>query len=162
MIRLEPMSQDAWDERMRTELPRYAEDQTKTGNWSQINALEKAREQFETLLPDGIKTVDHHMHHLIEESTGKIVGYLWFQERTEYPLPYTFLCHLFVDEPHRRKGIATAALKAMDRFVQRRGMGKIQLHVFGHNSGARALHRKLGYEETNVIMTKRLIDGPVA
>ena len=41
-------------------------------------------------------------------------------------------------------------------------MGKIQLHVFGHNSGARALYRKLGYEETNVIMTKRLIDGPVA
>jgi hypothetical protein len=30
--------------------------------------------------------------------------------------------------------------------------------VFGSNSGARALYRKAGYEETNVMMLKR-VDG---
>jgi predicted GNAT family acetyltransferase len=30
------------------------------------------------------------------------------------------------------------------------------LHVFGHNQVARALYEKIGYEVTNVLMSKKL------
>jgi ribosomal protein S18 acetylase RimI-like enzyme len=36
------------------------------------------------------------------------------------------------------------------------GIQKVTLHVFGDNTVARSLYRKLGFVETNVVMAKSL------
>jgi RimJ/RimL family protein N-acetyltransferase len=36
------------------------------------------------------------------------------------------------------------------------GADKVELHVFGHNQGARALYEKLGYTPTSIVMVKPL------
>jgi RimJ/RimL family protein N-acetyltransferase len=41
------------------------------------------------------------------------------------------------------------------------GAGKVELHVFGHNHGARALYEKLGYTTTSIVMTKAVIKEDV-
>jgi RimJ/RimL family protein N-acetyltransferase len=32
--------------------------------------------------------------------------------------------------------------------------GKVELHVFGHNHGVRALYEELGYTATSIVMAK--------
>jgi len=44
----------------------------------------------------------------------------------------------------------------LETLVRGMGMSAISLHVFGHNTAARALYGKLGFETTNVLMTKRI------
>ena len=36
---------------------------------------------------------------------------------------------------------------------------KVELHVFGHNPGARALYERSGFATTSVVMSKRLDGG---
>ena len=49
-------------------------------------------------------------------------------------------------------------MTALEETVRALGLDEIRLHVFGHNGAARALYRKLGFVETNVMMAKQL--GP--
>jgi RimJ/RimL family protein N-acetyltransferase len=41
------------------------------------------------------------------------------------------------------------------------GLDKIALHVFAHNHAARAMYKKLGYQTTDVMISKKL-DTPKA
>jgi ribosomal protein S18 acetylase RimI-like enzyme len=41
--------------------------------------------------------------------------------------------------------------------ARRMGAETIRLHVFGHNTAARPLYVKLGYEPTNIVMAKPLV-----
>jgi ribosomal protein S18 acetylase RimI-like enzyme len=48
---------------------------------------------------------------------------------------------------------------ALEARVISMGLDVISLHVFGHNRAARSLYEKLGYETTNVYMSKKLSIG---
>ena len=67
-----------------------------------------------------------------------------------------FIYDIAVDPEHRRKGHAQAALAEIEAYARANGCLGVMLHVFGNNTGARQLYRKAGYEETNVIMLKRV------
>lgn len=54
----------------------------------------------------------------------------------------------------RRQGDAKASFDALEPLVRELGLTRIGLHVFGHNPGARALYRKLGYSVTSVNMRR--------
>ena len=49
-----------------------------------------------------------------------------------------------------------AALAAVEDYARQHGCIGVMLHVFGTNTGARALYGKAGYDETNVMMLKRV------
>ena len=59
-------------------------------------------------------------------------------------------------ESHRRRGYGTRALQALEHVAAEHGIGRIALHVFGHNAAARALYQKAGFKETHVTMAKEL------
>jgi ribosomal protein S18 acetylase RimI-like enzyme len=40
--------------------------------------------------------------------------------------------------------------------VKNKGFEQLGLHVFGHNKIARALYESLGFETTNMVMSKKL------
>jgi RimJ/RimL family protein N-acetyltransferase len=44
----------------------------------------------------------------------------------------------------------------MEEVVKIAGLNVIGLHVFGYNTGARAMYEKLGFEVTDVMMRKWL------
>ena len=44
----------------------------------------------------------------------------------------------------------------MEDYARATGCIGVMLHVFGSNAGARQLYLKAGYDETNVIMLKRV------
>ncbi len=67
-----------------------------------------------------------------------------------------FVYDLKVFEPFRRQGHAEHAMRLLEQVVRDHGAQKLSLHVFGDNHGARQLYVKLGYAETNVMMSKSL------
>ena len=60
------------------------------------------------------------------------------------------------EAPHQRRGYATEAFTALEADARSRGLSAIGLHVFGHNTGARAFYEKLRYEATHIHMFKRV------
>ncbi|EQD45936.1 protein containing GCN5-related N-acetyltransferase, partial [mine drainage metagenome] len=52
---------------------------------------------------------------------------------------------------------AAAALRELENVAKQAGADRISLHVFAHNEGAISLYRKLGYEPTNLVLSKRLM-----
>ena len=68
-----------------------------------------------------------------------------------------WLYSVAVDPNHRRRGIATALVQAMERLLAERGCPKINLQVFPSNAQAVAFYRALGFAvEERISMGKVL------
>jgi ribosomal protein S18 acetylase RimI-like enzyme len=155
MTRLVLMSEDDYQKFITWAVADYAQEQVKAGTWQSENAMELSKKAFDTLLPDGLLTVDHYLYVIVGEANNQ-VGYLWFGIRKEGGSHFALLCDLVIFETYRRRGHASRALLAMEDEVRSQGVTKILLHVFGHNEKARALYRKSGYVERNVTMVKEI------
>ena len=108
------------------------------------------------MLPQGLETEGQHVLR-IADADGRTVGLLWYMERQESAVPSVFICELRILEPFRRRGYATAAMRALEVHTRREhDAQRIVLHTFAHNQAARTLYKSLAYRETNVTMAKDL------
>ena len=157
MVRLVPMTEDEYRDYMSSAVGEYAQEVAQANDWPIERALQVAEEQFRELLPQGLSTL-HHRFLVIEESAPPAgrVGMLWFAVEHKGPKPHAFLYDFRIDEAFRRRGYGTQALQALEVQVRKLGLDTITLHVFGHNSAARALYKKMGYAEVDLIMSKML------
>jgi ribosomal protein S18 acetylase RimI-like enzyme len=154
MITLRKMTQDEYDAWRFMSIAAYAAEHVRAGNWSKEEAPEEARKAFEHYLPNGLDTEGHYVCAIVADTTGEKVGHLWYCVESTKAGPRLFIPDVGIDEPHRRKGHATAALKELEREAARLGTSAIRLHVFGNNTAARKLYAGLGYAETDVQMVK--------
>ena len=120
-----------------------------------MGALERARADFEYLLPRGLDTPDNFLFEILEED-GLVVGFAWLAIERKYGAASAYLYDIGIHAAHRRKGHAMRALRALEDFATGAGATSIGLNVFANNGGAQALYRKLGYTPTNFNMRKRL------
>lgn len=155
MVRLDPMTPDEFDAFATHSLPLYADQKVAAGNWTAAEAPQRAIDEFARLLPDGAGTAGHHLFTIRADDAGDTVGTIWLGIATEGP-PAGYVFDVIIHEPHRRKGYAAAALRALEAEASQLGLKEIKLHVFGNNPNAQALYAKLGYGVTNVNMSKRL------
>jgi ribosomal protein S18 acetylase RimI-like enzyme len=134
-------------------VPDYAAEKVASGQWSAEESLARSAREFAELLPQGLATPDHHLFTLVD-AQGAAVGSLWFaiKARPQGRIAYVF--DIAVVPARRREGHARRAFVALEDEVQRRGLSGIALHVFGHNTGARALYDTLGYQPTNISLFK--------
>jgi GNAT superfamily N-acetyltransferase len=132
----------------------YAEEKVSAGNWRPENALRQSQEVHDRLLPDGLASAHQHLYTI--ELAGRPVGRLWLSADAETAGGAGFIYDVFVDEPFRRRGVATRALRLLEEEALALGLRTLALHVFGFNTTARALYEKLGYSVTNVNMAKSL------
>jgi ribosomal protein S18 acetylase RimI-like enzyme len=85
------------------------------------------------------------------------VGALWIGPHPQIPDGRSWWVYdIEIDEEHRRRGYARAALRRAEEEVRRLGGTTLGLNVFGFNSEARGLYESLGYEVHSVQMRKRL------
>ena len=85
------------------------------------------------------------------------MGELWIGRREGDPLgDALWVYSVRIDEDHRGRGYGRAAMLFAEEEARRLGFPRIALNVFGGNAVARGLYRSLGYEETAVVMRKRL------
>jgi ribosomal protein S18 acetylase RimI-like enzyme len=155
VTRLEPMTQARYEGWLVATIRDYAAEKVAAGNWRESEALALATAEFADHLPNGLETPGHEIRSMIDVA-GEAVGYAWFTIETRQVGRVVFIYDIAVDRDHRRKGHAQAALAEIEEYTRANECVGVMLHVFGNNTGARQLYQKAGFEETNVIMLKRV------
>jgi ribosomal protein S18 acetylase RimI-like enzyme len=154
-VQLAPMSAEEFEKWKPANIADYAKQHTIGGRWTADEAQHKSREEFESLLPQGLATPDHRLYSIVRSTDRKATGMLWIQIQSA-PRPASFVFNIEIFKPFRRRGYGTQAMKLLEQEARSLGLENIRLHVFGHNAAARSLYEKLGYVATNIQMTKRL------
>ncbi len=154
MIQLLPIEQADFEVFLEQEIIGYAEDKVKSGNWQAEDALEKSRKEFERYLPDGRHSKDQFVFTIFDDEAQRKLGVLWVQVKMDEPRREAFILDFVIDEQFRGKGYGKQALAALDEKLMEMGSESVGLHVFGHNTNAFELYKKMGYEVTNINMRK--------
>jgi ribosomal protein S18 acetylase RimI-like enzyme len=155
MFRLEPMDEVTYEAWRASSQRSYASEKVKAGNWKAEEAEGLSREAFDKLLPGGRETAGHEIR-AMRNDAGEKVGHAWFTIEDREQGRVVFIYDIEVDEAHRRRGYARLALAEIDDYAREQGCIGVMLHVFAYNEAARNLYRSQGYEETNVMMLKRV------
>ena len=154
---LRPMTPASYAVYLQHAVAGYAEDNVASGRWPAEGALTRSQADFDTLLPQGLATPDHHLFDLHAGADGPVVGFLWFGIDVSRGLRSAFVYDLGIHAPWRRQGHATRAYTALESRVRSFGLDRIGLHVFGFNTEAQALYARLGYGVTGLNLQKQLI-----
>jgi ribosomal protein S18 acetylase RimI-like enzyme len=157
MVQLVPMMESEYASYIEPAIEAYAQEKIRAGNYHPEGALQRARREFEALLPQELATPQQHFYTILDPDSGVKVGFVWLGIQGEGVKRFPTLFQLWISEDYRRRGYGTNALLALEERVAALGFDEIWLHVFGHNLAARALYEKLGYAATNVSMCKRLV-----
>ncbi len=155
MVELIEMTEAQFDSFIDALLPEYADDKVRAGDWSEAEAMSKARAQIGALLPDGPATNEHYL--FAASSEGRQVGVLWLGEQERAGKRSAFIYEIQIFEQFRRRGYGAQTLSALEEKVRDLGMGEISLHVFGRNQAARNLYAKHGFVEVDVTMAKTIL-----
>lgn len=150
MVELVPIEQEEFEIFLQRAIREYAEDHVRNGNWSPDGALEKSKKEFESLLPEGIRSKDQYVYSIRNGDTR--VGVLWVQIKDQRAFIYDFL----VEEEFRGKGYGKQALAALDEILTSMDVNSVALHVFGDNVTAQELYKKMGFQVTGLHMRKKL------
>ena len=156
MIKLLPIEQHDFDAFLEREIFDYAQDKIKSGNWLPEQAMEKSRAEFQSLLPDGLATKDQYVFTIFDDETGNKLGVMWFQAKQDDPRRRAFINDFVIEEKFRGKGFGKKAMQALHEKLQDMLVESVGLHVFAHNTNAIALYEKMGYEVTNLYMSKTI------
>jgi ribosomal protein S18 acetylase RimI-like enzyme len=143
---------EAW---LRGAIDGYAAHHAAAGSWPAEGSVERAQREFDELLPDGLQTAQHHL--LVATANGGRVGILWLKVPPPGEEP-AFVYDVEVDPDQRGRGYGRAIMVAAETYSIDHGARRIRLHVFGANTVARSLYESLGYDVTNVVMAKSLVD----
>jgi ribosomal protein S18 acetylase RimI-like enzyme len=152
MIKLVPLQQEDFKPYLERGIREYADDHVRNGNWTAEEALERSRKEFDQLLPDGVNSKDQFLYSIIDDPDGNKVGLLWAQVKDHKAFIYDFI----IDESFRGKGYGKQALLALDEKLQSMKVESVGLHVFGDNTTAQELYKKMGYQITGIHMRKVL------
>lgn len=156
MVKLVPMTPVEFNNYIEIAIREYAEEHVQAGNWSEARSLEASRAEFSALLPDGVASTGQYLFTIVDDSTGAVVGMIWYADRPRAGRPAAFVYDFRIDEKFRRQGYATWAMYALDEILKARGINQVSLHVFGNNRAAWALYEKVGYQVSDLLMVKQL------
>ncbi|MEU4689484.1 GNAT family N-acetyltransferase [Actinoplanes sp. NPDC023714] len=148
-VRLVPMTEDEYKPWRAGAEVHFAESATASGRNPQ-EAARDAAETYARLLPDEFATEDHHFWYAYDGD--RRVGFLWIKVTRDT----AFIYNVAVEEGLRRLGYGRAIMLAGERWCRENALTRIGLHVFAHNTGARALYEQLGFAETGRNMAKDL------
>ena len=90
---------------------------------------------------------------------SEVVGVIWFAPRIAGSNQW-WIFDIEIDEAHRRRGHARAALQLAQIEAKQNGASSIGLNVFAFNEGAHELYESLGYQPMSIQMQLPLADQP--
>ncbi|WP_250031081.1 GNAT family N-acetyltransferase [Paractinoplanes maris] len=148
-VRLEPMTGDQYEPWRAEAEAHYARSVAASGR-SARDAARAAAAKYAELLPDEFATPGHHFWYAYDRA--RRVGFLWVKVTDDT----AFVYNVAVEPDLRRRGYGRAIMLAAERWCQDNALTRIGLHVFAHNTGARALYEQLGFIETGRNLAKDL------
>ncbi|MEK3789646.1 GNAT family N-acetyltransferase [Paenibacillus sp. FSL K6-1230] len=158
-IQLRRMNGEEYERFIKRLIQDYAADKVQAGTWTEEEAPRLAEESLHTYLPQGLDTPDAYLYVItLREQQGdeQGIGIIWFNI-TDTPVgPEAFILEFWIEDAYQGQGYAKQTLRALDEEARNRGIRKIGLHVFGHNTRAFELYKKRGYVVTDIQMSKEL------
>ena len=154
MSKLVPMTQPEYDEYLKHLIPDYAADNVRAGYWDESEALEKSRQQIDSLLPQGLQTKDHYIFTLVDGE--QTVGMIWLRAQLDRAVKSGFIFDVMVAEKFRGKGYGKQLMLLIEEKARELGLKSIGLHVFAYNKVAKNLYESIGYEISSLNMIKKL------
>jgi len=148
------MTQPEYDVYLKHLIPDYAADNVRAGYWDESEALEKSRQQIESLLPQGLQTKDHYIYTLVDGEQA--VGMIWLRAQLDRAVKSGFIFDVMVDEKFRGKGYGKELMLLIEEKARELGLQSIGLHVFAYNKVAKNLYESMGYEVSSLNMVKKL------
>ena len=98
---------------------------------------------------------------LVADLDGTVVGFVAGEERAHWSGdPELYVGELAVDPQHEGRGVGRALIDAVSEHARALGLHTISLDTGAANTNARAFYERLGFEEEDVKLTKRL-DGMI-
>lgn len=117
-------------------------------------ALAQSTEQLNAGLPHGVTTPGQLFWKAVDGDDE--VGFLWLSLPGTVYEDMAWLSEINVAAGRRGQGYGHQIMAAGEAELTGRGVGRIGLHVFGHNVGARRLYLRLGYRIFTQVRT-----GPI-
>ncbi len=158
-VTLFPMPAAEFDAYRRITLEHYAADLLRMEGGTVASTAQRAAQDFETLLPEGMHTDNQHFFTLQCVARQTTIGYLWLGENATERGPGAFIYDMLILPACRGMGYGTQTLREAEAWARQRGMTHIGLAAFGHNEGALRLYRRMGYQTTQLRMSKALAVG---
>lgn len=158
MLHLRKMTQQEYQEYLTTAITDYAEEKIIAETWQKEEALELAKNSFQQLLPQGSET-DHEYLYMIQlENSEEVIGNLWVHLEKKSELTIFFIYDFIIFDAYRNQGFGRKALAALEILAKQKNVQRIDLHVFAHNKGAVHLYQSVGFEATDISMSKKVVD----
>jgi mycothiol synthase len=104
----------------------------------------EAVRQLEQVLPAGAATEGQLLFRAVDDD-GAEVGFLWLSLPGTFFPELAWLAEIEVAADRRGRGHGTQMIAAGEAELRERGIDRLGLHVFGHNTGAQRLYDRLGY-----------------
>jgi len=151
-LRLRAMTAGEFDVFLARSEAGYAQAHVDAGDWDGEGAVQRAREETQSLLPEGLDTP---RMLFVTAEADIVVGRAWVALEQDIRAG-AWIFDIEIDAPHRGKGYGGALLAALERLAREHGAHAIGLNVFAGNEVACGLYRKAGYEPTSLHMRKEL------
>ena len=153
-IYLENMKQQTFKPFYEESIIQYAAEHVKSGDWEEEESIERARTEFENLLPEGLNTSNQYLLSVINNDVN--IGYLWLHIFAFKEQKKCFIYDIKIKDTYRGHGLGTKTMECLEGYCKDKDVETIGLHVFGHNKRAVSLYNKMGFETTNYRMEKKL------
>jgi ribosomal protein S18 acetylase RimI-like enzyme len=137
----------------------YAAENVKGGCWRAEDALGLSRAETEHMLAQGLETPDQYLFEILAADEEEPVGYVWLAALPRGTVKAAFVVQLSIKSRFRRQGHARAALGLIEQRARELGLSGMELHVFAHNPGARALYESVGYKASSTNMIKSFAEN---
>ena len=154
MISLRPMSQPEFDDYLERAVPEYAQAHLDNGVPDRARALERAKGDYLSLLPAGLKSDSMHLLSICAAGRERPIGMVWYEMREDDGRKSAFIYDFRIDEAERGKGYGKETLARIDERLRSLGARSVGLNVLGHNQRARALYEKHGFKVESIAMRK--------
>lgn len=148
-----PDEYEAWQSAIAEE---YAAEQVASGAWPADGAVERARAENTSRLPEGLQTPRMLLLRGVD-ALGEPVGRAWVGLDHPRGAPgVAFLYDFEIVEGRRGSGLGRAMLTAVEHAASEAGADALELNVFGGNATAIGLYSSSGYAVITQQMRKPL------
>jgi ribosomal protein S18 acetylase RimI-like enzyme len=131
----------------------YAEESVNAGRWTREEALGKARDETEKILPEKERTTGNFLNWIMRGEEQ--IGYVWAGVSDNKP-GEAFIYGIEVDEGQRGRGYGKEAMSLIEDLLRAKGFSSIALHVFEQSQAAVHIYEKKGYGTVSRLMRKTL------
>lgn len=144
IIDLQPMSESEFQAFRAHSVSEYAKEMLRSRAVSEADAAKQSEATFQRLLPLGRQTADQLI--MTVKSENRVVGHIWIAMKSDHGICTAFGYDMELIASERGKGLGRELMNAAHALLNKSGVNRVGLHVFGHNEIARNLYLTLGYK----------------